>query len=331
MSIHKHIDSSADEEEHHFHRGHAHAHMPANFGRAFAIGTTLNLGFVAIQVVFGIAAHSLALLADAAHNLGDVLGLLLAWSAIHLAQRPPTERRTYGMKRSSILAALANAVFLLVATGGIAWEAVRRLGEPGPVASWTVIWVALGGVAVNTATALLFREGGTGDLNVRGAFLHMAADAAVSGGVVFAGVVILFTGWSRVDPAVSLLVNAVIVWSTWGLLRDSLNMALDAVPQNIDIAAVKEYLGSFPGITNVHHLHIWPLSTTETALTVHLVKSDTASNDGLINEVNRDLNRRFGISHTTIQFEQSCAFNECKLPAATVRSELNHDSTSSNR
>jgi cobalt-zinc-cadmium efflux system protein len=331
MSIHKHIDSSADEEERHIHQGHAHAHLPAKFGRAFAIGTTLNLGYVAIQVVFGIAAHSLALLADAGHNLGDVFGLLLAWSAVHLGRRAPTERRTYGMKRSSILAALANAVFLLIVTGGITWEAIRRLGDLGPVASWTIIWVALGGIAVNTATALLFQEGRTRDLNVRGAFLHMAADAAVSAGVVFAGVVILFTGWRWVDPAVSLIVNAVIVWSTWGLLRASLNMALDAVPENINVSEVKQYLASLPAVTNVHHLHIWPLSTTETALTVHLVKSDASSNDGLINRLNSDLNRRFGINHTTIQFEQVCASNECEPSAATPHSELNHDSTSSNR
>src|SRR5215471_5804547 len=276
--------STAGEEANH--AGHAHPLLPAHFGRAFAIGTSLNAAYVVIQVIFGIWAHSLALLADAGHNLGDVLGLLVAWSAVHLGRRPPTERRTYGMKRSSILAALANAVFLLLATGGITWEAIRRFGDPGPVAGWTVVWIASGGIIVNSATALLFNEERKEDLNVRGAFLHMAADAAVSAGVVVAGIVILFTGWNWVDPAVSLAVNAVIIRTTWGLLRDSLNMALDAVPANIDVAAVREYLAALPAVADVHHLHIWPLSTTETALTVHLVKSDTSPNDELIRRVN---------------------------------------------
>ena len=306
----KELHSTADEEPNH--AGHGHLHLPAHFGRAFAIGTSLNVAYVVIQVVFGIWAHSLALLADAGHNLGDVLGLLLAWSAVHLGRRPPTERRTYGMKRSSILAALANAVFLLLATGGITWEAIRRFGDPGAVAGWTVVWVALGGIIVNSATALLFREGRKGDINVRGAFLHMAADAAVSAGVVFAGIVILFTGWRWVDPAVSLAVNTVIIWSTWGLLRDSLNMALDAVPANIDVAAVRKYLASLPAVADVHHLHIWPLSTTETALTVHLVKSDTSPNDELIRRVNGDLHGRFGINHATIQCEFSCVNEGCE-------------------
>jgi cobalt-zinc-cadmium efflux system protein len=305
MSIEEEIHSTTGQEADHEHARHTHVHLPANFSRAFAIGTSLNVAYVVIQVIFGIAAHSLALLADAGHNLGDVLGLLLAWSAVHLGQQPPTERRTYGMKRSSILAALANAVFLLLVTGGITWEAIRRFGEPSPVAGWTVIWVALGGIAVNTTTALLFQEGRKRDINVRGAFLHMASDAAVSAGVVFAGIVILFTGWHWVDPAMSLAVNAVIIWSTWGLLCDSLNMALDAVPANINVAAVREYLATLPAVTNVHHLHIWPLSTTETALTVHLVKSDSSPNDDLIKKVNSDLLGRFGINHATIQCELS--------------------------
>jgi cobalt-zinc-cadmium efflux system protein len=329
MGKEKKIPSDADEEMRHAHASHAHAHKPANFGRAFAFGAFLNVGYVAIQVIFGIAAHSLALLADAGHNLSDVFGLLLAWSAIYLAQRPPTERRTYGMKRSSILAALANAVFLLLATGGITWEAIRRFSDSGPVAGGTVLWVALGGIAVNAVTALLFQDGSKGDINVRGAFLHMAADASVSAGVVFAGAVILLTGWFWVDPAVSLAVNAVIVWGTWGLLRDSLNMALDAVPENINVSGVKNYLATLPGITNVHHLHIWPLSTTETALTVHLVKSDNSPSDELIKRVNSGLKRRFGINHATIQFERTCVANECG--ASADDSELNHENTSSCR
>jgi cobalt-zinc-cadmium efflux system protein len=311
----------------HEHTGHVHTHMPANFGRVFAVGAFLNIGYVGVQAAFGIAAHSLALLADAGHNLGDVLGLLLAWSAVHLAQRPPSERRTYGMRRSSILAALANAVLLLLATGGITWEAIRRFSDPGQVAGGTVIWVALCGIAVNAASALLFHGGSKRDINVRGAFLHMAADAAVSAGVVFAGIVILVTGWSWVDPAVSLAVNTVIVWSTWGLLRDSLNMALDAVPENISVSAVKKYLAALPAVTNVHHLHIWPLSTTEAALTVHLVKSDDSPNDELIKTVNSDLKRHFGINHVTVQIERTCAAEECE-PSAS-RPELNRGNTSS--
>jgi cobalt-zinc-cadmium efflux system protein len=302
--------SAAGEEANH--AGHGHHHVPEHFGRAFAIGTSLNVAYVVIQVIFGIWAHSLALLADAGHNLGDVLGLLLAWSVVYLGRWPPTERRTYGMKRSSILAALANAVFLLLATGGISWEAIRRFWDPGPVSGWTVALVAAGGIIVNSGTALLFHKGRKDDLNIRGAFLHMAADAAVSAGVVVAGIVILFTGWHWVDPAVSLAVNVVIIWTTWGLLRDSLNMALDAVPANIDVAAVREYLASLPAVADVHHLHIWPLSTTETALTVHLVKSDTSPNDELIRTANSDLHRRFGINHATIQCEFSCVNDGCE-------------------
>ncbi|MDQ6624061.1 MAG: cation diffusion facilitator family transporter, partial [Verrucomicrobiota bacterium] len=212
---------------------HAHAHDGNDFGKAFAIGTGLNLAYVVVQVLFGIFAHSLALLADAGHNLGDVLGLLLAWGATRLAQSRPTTRRTYGLRRSSILAALANAAFLLIAVGGITWEAIRRLTSPGEVAGATVIWVAAIGVVLNTITALLFISGRKGDLNIRGAFLHMAADAAVSAGVVIAGVAILFTGWVVLDPIASLLINAVIVIGTWGLLRDSLKMALDLVPEDV--------------------------------------------------------------------------------------------------
>ena len=325
----KEIHSTGGQEPDHEHAGHHHVHLPAQFGRAFAIGTSLNVAYVVIQVVFGIAAHSLALLADAGHNLGDVLGLILAWGAAYLGQRPPTDRRTYGMKRSSILAALANAVILLLATGGITWEAIRRFGEPAPVAGWTVIWVALGGIVVNTTTALLFHEGRKRDINVRGVFLHMAADAAVSAGVVLAGIAILFTGWQWVDPAVSLAVNAVIIWSTWGLLRDSLNLALDAVPANINVSAIREYLAALPAVANVHHLHIWPLSTTETALTVHLLKSDASPNDDLIKKVNSDLLTLFGINHATIQCESACAKNECESPADSVSSELNRGNTSS--
>jgi cobalt-zinc-cadmium efflux system protein len=291
----------------HSHAGHSHAghaHLPADFGRAFVIGIILNVVYVVAQALFGLAAHSLALLSDAGHNLGDVVGLLLAWGATLLARRQPTARFTYGLRRSTILASLANAMLLLVAVGGITWEAVRRFGERENVAGMTVIWVAAAGVVINWVTAMLFMSGRKGDLNVRGAFLHMAADAAVSAGVVVAGFLILVTGWWWLDPTVSLLINGVIVWGTWGLLRDSVKMAMDAVPAGIDFASVHCYLGGLAGITDLHHLHIWALSTTETALTVHLVKPDPNGDDAFLRSLNAELRERFEIGHATIQLER---------------------------
>jgi cobalt-zinc-cadmium efflux system protein len=292
----------------HSHAGHSHAghqHAPAAFGRAFAIGITLNVSYVVAQAAFGLAAHSLALLSDAGHNLGDVVGLFLAWGATMLARRRPTARFTYGLGRGTILASLANAMLLLVAVGGITWEAVRRFGERESVAGMTVIWVAAAGVVINWVTAMLFMSGRKGDLNLKGAFLHMAADAAVSAGVVVAGILILITGWWWLDPAVSLLINGVIVWGTWGLLRDSVNMAMDAVPPEVDYAGVRGYFSELPALAGFHHLHIWALSTSETALTVHLVKPEADGDDALLGMVNRDLNERFGIGHATIQFERT--------------------------
>jgi cobalt-zinc-cadmium efflux system protein len=248
----------------------AHTHTPKDFGHAFAIGVALNFGFVVAEVLFGILAHSLALIADAGHNLGDVLGLVLAWVASILAKTAPTIRRTYGLRSSSILAALFNSIFLLVSVGGIVWEAIRRFGVPVEVAGKTVIYVSLVGIAINTATALMFLSGRKGDLNIRSAFLHMTADAAVSAGVVLAGIAIVFTGLHWIDPVVSLMIAAVIVWATWELLRESLNLALQAVPKTIDLGEVREYLAGLPNVTTVHDLHIWPMSTTETALTAHL-------------------------------------------------------------
>lgn len=309
----EHEEHDEHEEHGHHHGGLGHSHAPKNFGRAFAIGTALNLGFVVVQVIFGLLAHSLALLADAGHNLGDVLGLVLAWWASHLVKAAPTERRTYGLGRSSILAALANAVFLLVAVGGITWEAIRRFGDPTPVAGGTVIWVAALGIAINTATALLFLSGRKGDLNVKGAFMHMAADAAVSAGVVVAGIAILYTGWHWLDPVTSLAINAIIVWGTWGLLRDSANLALDAVPAGIETAKVRAYLEGLPGVEAVHDLHIWALSTTQTALTVHLVTPDAEIDDGLIADTCKGLWERFGIAHPTIQLERGDAAHPCHL------------------
>ena len=292
---------------------HSHSHAPANHNAAFAWGVGLNLAFVIAEAVFGLLAGSLALLADAGHNLSDVLGLLLAWGAAYLATLPTTDRRTYGWRRSSILAALANALLLVAAVGAIAWEAVQRFDDPGPVAGWTVIGVAAVGTAVNTITALLFMAGRKGDLNIRGAFLHMAADAGVSLGVVGAGFLILFTGWQWVDPTVSLLIVAVILVGTWGLLRDSSNLAMDAVPPEIDPAAVESYLSGLPGITAVHDLHIWPMSTTETALTAHLVKPDPAGDDALLARIGRDLHDAHGIEHATLQWERGDAAHPCAV------------------
>jgi cobalt-zinc-cadmium efflux system protein len=290
---------------------HDHSHAPGRFSRAFAAGVGLNLTFVILEAVFGVLAHSVALLADAGHNLSDVLGLSLAWGASYLVQRQPTERHTYGLRRSSILAALLNAGLLLVAIGAIAWEAIGRLTHPQPVASGTVIWVASVGIGINALTASLFWAGRKRDLNLRGAFLHLAADAAVSAGVVLAGLVMNATGWLRLDPAVSLLIVVVIAIGTWGLLRESLNLALDAVPEHIEPAAVEQYLVGLPGVRAVHDLHIWAMSTTEAALTAHLVKPDAVVDDALLTRLGKDLHDRFRIEHTTIQLERGDGSEPC--------------------
>lgn len=290
---------------------HDHHHRFMNYDRAFAFGVALNVGFVIVEAAYGIMAGSLALLADAGHNLSDVLGLLLAWGANYLVKRKPTERRTYGWRKSSILVALINAVILLFALGGIAWEAIRRLGVPVPVAGRTIIFVALVGVLINTATALLFLSGRKSDLNIRGAFLHMAADAGVSAGVVIAGIAILFTGRLWIDPAISLVITGIILFSTWGLFRDAFDMALDAVPKDVDPEAVRTYLLDLPGVTGVHDMHIWAMSTTETALTVHLVKPDPKDDDALIEKASKELHDQFGIDHITLQWERQPSTNQC--------------------
>lgn len=292
---------------------HGDRHEPANYSRAFAIGVGLNVAFIVLEVVFGLVARSLALLADAGHNLSDVLGLLLAWGASYLAHRRPTARRTYGLRRSSILAALLNAVLLPIAIGGIAWEAMRRFSQPEPVASGGVIAVAAVGIVINGATALLFFSGRKYDLNFRGAFLYMAADACVSLGVVAAGAVMRATGWMWVDPLVSLFIVAVIAVGTWGLLRESLNLSLDAVPEGIDYGAVKASLAGLPGVTEVHDLHLWGMSTTETALTAHLVMPKGCPDDSWLAGVSRDLHERFSIAHPTLQIERGDAANPCRL------------------
>lgn len=255
----------------HDHGGHGHSHAPKSFGKAFAIGTALNLGFVIIEAGYGIAAGSMALLADAGHNLSDVLGLLIAWGAATLGRRTPKGRYTYGFRSSSILAAFLNALLLLVAIVVIAVEAIRRFSEPAPVAGGTVMIVATVGIVINTATALLFMSGRKGDLNIKGAFLHMAADAAVSAGVVVAGFFIVKTGLSWIDPVTSLVIVAVIAIGTWGLLRDSVNMSLQAAPPGIDPLEIGSFLRAQDGVQEFHDLHVWPMSTTETALTVHLL------------------------------------------------------------
>jgi cobalt-zinc-cadmium efflux system protein len=282
-----------------------HSHFPQSFGTAFVVGTALNAGYVAVQLIFGVFAHSLALIADAGHNFGDVLALLLAWAATYLSSTPSTARRTYGLGRSSILAALANSALLLIAVGAITWEAIRRFSDPGEVGGKTVIIVAAIGIVINGLAALLFFAGRERDLNIRGAFLHMAADAAVSAGVVIAGLLILLTGLRWIDPVASLVVNVVIVWGTWGLLRDSLAMALDVVPANVDPDAVRKYLEELNGVTAVHDLHIWPLSTTRTALTVHLEMPDAAGGDVFLQQVCERLHAEFQIEHSTIQIEQN--------------------------
>jgi cobalt-zinc-cadmium efflux system protein len=290
---------------------HDHHHRFMNYDRAFAFGVALNVGFVIVEAAYGIMAGSLALLADAGHNLSDVLGLLLAWGANYLVKRKPTERRTYGWRKSSILVALINAVILLFALGGIAWEAIRRLGVPVPVAGRTIIFVALVGVLINTATALLFLSGRKSDLNIRGAFLHMAADAGVSAGVVIAGIAILFTGRLWIDPAISLVITGIILFSTWGLFRDAFDMALDAVPKDVDPEAVRTYLLDLPGVTGVHDMHIWAMSTTEKALTVHLIKPDPEDDDVLIEKASKELHDQFGIDHITLQWERIPSTNQC--------------------
>lgn len=280
-----------------------HSHGPADFGRAFAIGTVLNLGFVVVEGIAGILTDSVALLADAGHNLSDVLGLLVAWGGAELAKRPVSKRFTYGLRGSSILAALTNSVLLLVAVGAIGWEAIQRFADPPVIHGGTVIIVAAAGIVVNLSTALLFARGRKGDINIRGAYLHMAADAAVSAGVVIGGGLILLTGAGWIDPAISLIIVVVILWSAWGLARESLTMVLQAVPEGIDAEAVEQALADLPGVARVHDLHIWPMSTTEAALTAHLVMPGGHPGDAFLMDLQHRLAHDFRIDHTTVQIE----------------------------
>jgi len=284
---------------------HQHPHAPVDFGRAFAIGIALNLGFVAVETVYGFIANSMSLLADAGHNLSDVLGLIVAWSGAIMARRAPSPRFTYGLKKAPILAALANSLFLLIAVGAIGAEAIRRLFHPSSTQGETVMIVAGVGILINGMTALLFARGREHDINIRGAYLHMAADAAVSAAVVFAGLVILWTGQRWVDPVMSLAVAVIILWSGVGLLKESVWMSLAGVPSGIDVDVVEAELEQLDGVETVHDLHVWPLSTTETALTAHLVAPGVDSTDALLRAARRMLHDRFRIEHCTLQVERN--------------------------
>ncbi|MET0407595.1 MAG: cation diffusion facilitator family transporter [Hyphomicrobium sp.] len=283
--------------------GHSHSHVPKDFGPAFALGTALNVAFVIVEATAGFLANSMALVADAGHNLGDVLGLLMAWGASILVKRRATFNFTYGFGSSTILAALANAVLLLVAVGAIVLEAIQRLIEPAPVVGSTMIIVATIGILINGFTAWLFMSGRERDVNIRGAYLHMLADAGVSFAVVLVGIAVLLTGWNWLDPLVSLVVAGVIVWGTWGLLGDSVRLAMHGVPLNIDAEQVRARLAALPGVASIHDLHIWPMSTTETALTCHLVMPDGHPGDAFIRTTTEMLHHDFEIRHTTLQFE----------------------------
>ena len=280
---------------------HSHSHAPADFGRAFAIGIVLNTAFVVVEAVYGVLSGSMALIADAGHNLSDVLALLLAWAASVAAKRPPSGRFTYGYKSSTILAAFANAMLLAVTIGAILFETLHRMVTPSQVEGMTMVVIAGIGIAINTGTALLFLRGRHHDINIRGAFLHMAADALVSAGVVLAGLAIMWTGHLWIDPVTSLVIVAVIAWGTWGLARDSIKMSLNAVPDGIDEQAVRTHLATRPGVVSVHDLHIWPMSTTETALTAHLVIPGGHPGDAFLEQLAHGLEHEFGIAHITVQ------------------------------
>ena len=298
---------------------HDHDHGISNYNRSFALGVILNVIFVIIEAGYGVYAESLALIADAGHNLSDVLSLLLAWGAILLAGKAATEKRTYGFRKVTIMASLSNAILLLVVLGGITWEAVGRFFNPSPVEGMVVIVVAAIGVVINALTAMLFVSGQKHDLNIRGAFIHMAADAGVSLGVVVAGTVIMYTGWLWIDPATSLAIVAVVLIGTWGLLRDSLNSAIDTVPKDIDISGIKNYLNGLESVTRIHDLHVWPMSTSEVALTVHLVVTDHAVDNDFLITVQNHLHDHFDIEHCTIQVEQEDDETICMLDREACR------------
>jgi cobalt-zinc-cadmium efflux system protein len=317
---HPHGPDSGHGHAHHHGGGHHH-HAPANMGRAFAIGVTLNLAFVLAEGGAGLWTRSLALLADAGHNLSDVLALLLAWGAIVLARRAPAGRRTYGLRKGTVLVSLANAVLLLLAVGAIVTEAVHRLAQPANVDTDLVMLIAGFGVVVNGLTAMLFMRGSQSDLNVRAAFLHMAADAGVSLAVVAGAFVLSLTGLLWIDPALSLVIAAVILLGTWGLLRDSVDLALDAAPRGIDVDEVRAWLAALPGVERVQDLHVWALSTTETALTAHLLRPNNPDADGFLIEACEGLEHRFRIGHVTLQVQTDAA-HACRLVHDHVHAEV---------
>ena len=311
-------DHHEHDHDHHAGHDHGHSHAPTSFGRAFAIGVTLNLVIVAAELVFGYLANSLSLISDAAHNFTDVVGLLLAWGGAWLAARQPTARYTYGFRRASILAALGNAALLLIATGGILIEAFHRFQDPQPVATGTVMAVATLGILVNGGTAVMFMSGRKDDLNIKGAFLHMVGDAGISVGVVIGAALVSVTGWLWLDPAISVAIALAVLWSSWGLARDSVNLALDAIPRDIDHEAVQAYLRDLPGVSEVHDLHIWAMSTTETALTAHLVRPGAGLDDQMLHETCRQLELRFKIKHATLQIEAGNTELVCRLAPAHI-------------
>ena len=324
---HAHHDHGHAEAHDHDHRGHAHGHQhaPANFDRAFAIGISLNILFVAIEAFYGWQANSLALLADAGHNLGDVAGLVMAWAGAVAGKLRPDARYTYGWKRASILAAFANAVLLLVAMGSLAWEAIGRLHAPEPTQGITVMVVAAVGIAVNLGTALLFMRGRDGDMNIRGAYLHMAGDALVSAGVVVVGALALWTGWAWLDPVASLAIALVIVAGTWGLFRQSLRLMFDGVPHHIDLVAVRAVLEALPGVTRVHDLHVWATGTTDVALTAHLVMPVGHPDDPFFEQATHQLRDRFRIGHVTLQVVREPFMTLCEgAPVAAGLQPAHH-------
>lgn len=305
----------------HGHSGHSHSHLPpasADFSKAYAIGISLNLAFVVVEIICGLYSNSLALLADAGHNAGDVLGLFLAWGATRLSQRAPSAHYTYGLQSSSILAALANALLLFVACGGIGLEAIRRFSTPAETDSMMMIIVAGIGIAINGGTAMLFMSGQKTDLNIRGAFLHLVGDALVSLGVVISGILVMTTNWLWFDPLTSLAIATFIIISTWGLLRDSITLALHGTPRHIDTNEVKEFLTTRPEVRAVHDLHIWAMSTTETALSAHLVMQSGHPGDAALQNISQQLAQQFGIGHSTLQVELGDSPHDCSLAPDNV-------------
>lgn len=307
---------------HHDHshsQGHGHVHAPATFNRAFAVGISLNVVFVAVEAFYGWQINSLALLADAGHNLSDVAGLVLAWAGALAGKVRPDARHTYGFKRASVLAAFLNALLLLVAMGSLTWEAAGRLQSPEPTQAWTIIAVAGVGIVINSATALMFMRGSKDDLNIRGAYLHMAADALVSVAVVMGGALYLWQGWGWIDPVMSLGIAVVIVLGTWGLFRQSLHLLFDGVPQNVDLAAVQQLLLGLPGVAEVHDLHVWAMGTSDIALTAHLVvREATPDSASLLHEAEHALHENFEIRHVTLQLETPAYAQQCSLRAGAV-------------